>query len=59
MGFRVKILILAGIGNIGKSLAQLLGFRQVIFWVKWTPDLERDRGMVAGGYGGIAAGSCK
>ena len=59
MGFRVKILILAGIGNIGKSLPQLLGFRQVIFWVKWTPDLERDRGMVAGGYGGIAASSCK
>ena len=43
MGFLVKILILAGIGNIGKSLPQLPGFRQVIFWVKWTPDLQRER----------------
>ena len=43
MGFLVKILILAGIGNIGKSLPQLAGFRQVIFWVKWAPDLQRER----------------
>ena len=42
MGFLVKIFILAGIGNIGKSLPQLAGFRQVIFWVKWAPDLQRE-----------------